>query len=322
MTPIIITSINEPTKAVKLFSRLSGFELIVVGDSKTPLDYNYPNTQFLSLKKQSTLFPTFAKLLPINSYSRKNLGYLSVIKNSQSEWLFETDDDNFPLANFALPNLNRALYPTLATDSDYFNVFNLFSKKKAWLRGFPLDLINKKIPYELSDKKIKPLLIQSLINLDSDFDAVYRLTLNRPIRLARSRLVAYPKNLYGQVNSQATWWHKSLWSLLYFPSSVSWRAADIWRGYIAQKIMWQINANLLYVSPQVYQKRLRHNVMADFESELPLYIKTRGLVKTIVNLELKGSISDMLFQVYTSLVKNDFFDKAELKRLKEWQRQI
>lgn len=256
MIPIVITSINQPTPAIKAYLKLPNFRLVVVADKKTPKDYPSQSLEFLSLSNQAKLFPDLAKALPINSYCRKNLGYLYAWRNFELQWLFETDDDNLPLPTFASPDSVKIAYPTVTTKAQFFNILGLFTKQKAWLRGYPLTLINQPAKHRIITKKVRPLLIQSLINADSDFDAVYRLTNGRPLKLKPNQQVALAKNVYGQVNSQATWWHRQTAALMYFPVTIPWRTADIWRGYLAQKIIWNLSGRLLYFSPQVWQKTL------------------------------------------------------------------
>ena len=69
--------------------------MVVVADTKTPPDWNYPDVHFLSLEKQKELFGDFAKHLPYGSYTRKNLGYLYAMMNGAG-WIYDTDDDNKP----------------------------------------------------------------------------------------------------------------------------------------------------------------------------------------------------------------------------------
>ncbi len=321
MIPLIITSINQPTIAVKKLCQDKNFRVIVVGDKKTPSKYNYQNLEFVSLKKQRDAFSTFSKLVPLNSYSRKNLGYLWAWKNYSSSWLFETDDDNFPYPNLNLPEIKQA-YPTIKTESIFFNIFTLFTQDKVWPRGFPLDLINEPQDSRLIIKEVKPLIIQSLIDQDSDFDAIYRLTINKPISFGKNQAIALSQRVYGQINSQATWWHRKVASLLYFPSTLSWRTADIWRGYIAQRIIWELSGSLLYISPQVYQQRLRHQAMVDFQAEIPLYLHTQKLINNLQNLKLNGSVNQMLMQVYLALIKQGFINKDELVILKQWLKEL
>jgi hypothetical protein len=95
---IIVTSINLPTSNIKYMNdAFYSWCLIVVGDEKTPKDWEYKNIYFLSLEDQLALANKFKiiNLLPKNSYLRKILGYLVAIEN-QAENIYETDDDNLP----------------------------------------------------------------------------------------------------------------------------------------------------------------------------------------------------------------------------------
>ena len=75
---LIITTVNAPTKAIYEFIK-TDFEVIIVGDQKTPQDYHDLDCIFLDMKEQEKLFPKFHQLLPINHYARKNMGYLYAI---------------------------------------------------------------------------------------------------------------------------------------------------------------------------------------------------------------------------------------------------
>ena len=69
---IVITSIFSPTKAVKEFSKKKDWQLVVVGDKKTPSDWSHDTVTYLSLEEQQLHFGEFAQKLPLNMYSRKN----------------------------------------------------------------------------------------------------------------------------------------------------------------------------------------------------------------------------------------------------------
>ena len=72
---------------------------IIIGDKKSPSKFSLKGANYFSLQKQRFLNFNLSKLLPVNCYSRKNLGYLIAMKNNP-ELIIETDDDNFPLNNF------------------------------------------------------------------------------------------------------------------------------------------------------------------------------------------------------------------------------
>ena len=73
---IVITSIFSPTEAVQKFSSLENYQLIVIGDKKTPSDWYCSNVDYFSVEEQQQFDFQLNKLLPYNHYSRKMLGYL------------------------------------------------------------------------------------------------------------------------------------------------------------------------------------------------------------------------------------------------------
>jgi hypothetical protein len=91
---IIITTINAPNGFILDYSRKPNWDLIIVGDSKTPEHaYSGVDCIYLGLDRQRELFPTLYEKIPMRSYTRKMFGYLYAIKNGYSV-IYETDDDN------------------------------------------------------------------------------------------------------------------------------------------------------------------------------------------------------------------------------------
>jgi len=163
-----------------------------------------------------------------------------------------------------------------------------------------------------------PLIQQSLADSDPDVDAIYRLTIYEKIKFAQGLKFSLKKNVYCPFNSQNTYWHKKAFVLLYLPSTVNSRVTDIWRGYIAQRIIWEIDSEMVFISPSVFQKRNIHNFMKDFKDELDLYVKSEDLVNSLEEVNLRGSIEDMLVSIYRKLVNEKFFHEKELKILETW----
>ena len=93
---IVITSIQHPTIAVKIkkLSLLRDWHLVVVADKKTPIDWELPNCEYLSIEKQQQLPYRIVKLLPWNHYCRKNIGYLYAIEHG-AQVIYDTDDETF-----------------------------------------------------------------------------------------------------------------------------------------------------------------------------------------------------------------------------------
>jgi hypothetical protein len=72
-----------------------GWHIIIVGDRKTPADFDLPGADYLSVERQHDLFGELASIIPLNHYARKNLGYLYAMRQG-AELIAETDDDNIP----------------------------------------------------------------------------------------------------------------------------------------------------------------------------------------------------------------------------------
>jgi hypothetical protein len=91
---IIITTINKPSSQVLSYTNQHGWNLIIVGDTKTDDSlYKNLNCVYLGLDEQMSHFPTFFDKIPLNSYTRKMFGYLYAIKKKY-DIIYDTDDDN------------------------------------------------------------------------------------------------------------------------------------------------------------------------------------------------------------------------------------
>ena len=82
MPPLVITTINPPTPAVRALNDRDDLHLIVVGDSKTPTDWALPGADFYSLEAQRRIC-RFGAACPERTYARKNFGYLMAIGGSR-----------------------------------------------------------------------------------------------------------------------------------------------------------------------------------------------------------------------------------------------
>lgn len=274
---IVITSINQPTDAVLKFSQWNDWQLIVVGDNKTPLNWKTENVIYLDIEKQKDLFPELFDLIPFNSYKRKVFGYLHAIQNG-AEFIFDTDDDNLPY-DFAENVLNSDInligtIPSrlLTSTNNWTNIYSHFDATKIWPRGFPIEFINQNenVKYEHNDN-VKIGVIQYLADIDPDVDAIFRLVENRMQNFAIDKKINLSKNLFSPFNSQATIWKKEFFHLMFFPLGVSDRVTDIIRGYFALASLWFYNNTIQFSSPIVYQERNAHNLLSDFNLEIPLY---------------------------------------------------
>ena len=75
---------------------MQGFQLLVVGDRKTNAQWHQEGAIFLSVTEQKSLGFGLVTHTPLDSYTRKNLGYLYAIRNG-ARFIYDTDDDTAPI---------------------------------------------------------------------------------------------------------------------------------------------------------------------------------------------------------------------------------
>jgi len=314
---IIITSIFQPTEAVKKFAQNPNFKLIVVGDNKSPKDWSCENVVYLSLEMQHKLEFRLLKTLPINHYCRKMIGYLIAMK--EAETIIDTDDDNIPKENWKFPESSLS-YKTLDGDG-FVNVYQWYTKQKIWPRGLPLNLINKKFEnnYGLDIQGRAVGIWQGLADEDPDVDAIYRLTIDEPCTFEQDMPLVLNKGLISPFNSQNTLYYRNLFPLLYLPITVTFRFTDILRGLVAQPIMWAYGYHLGFTGATVVQKRNEHNLMSDFQSEIPMYEHCEKIVDLVsASVSSGSSLEANLFNAYDRLALHGIVDGAELVAVESW----
>ena len=96
---IVCTSINKPTLAIKKFDNMRDWNLIVVGDKKTPKNYKLKNGIYLSPNKQEKIDKKLSDLIGWNCIQRRNFGILYAWKNN-ADIVAVVDDDNIPYKNW------------------------------------------------------------------------------------------------------------------------------------------------------------------------------------------------------------------------------
>ncbi|MCX6790672.1 MAG: STELLO glycosyltransferase family protein [Candidatus Gribaldobacteria bacterium] len=319
---IIITSIFEPSVAVKKFSELSDYKLIVVGDKKTPENWHCDNVDYLSVVEQEKSNYELAKVLPYNHYCRKMLGYLKAIQ-SGAEIIIDTDD-NIPKANWKFPEFERE-FDYIAEDKGFINIYQLYTSQKIWARGLPLNLIKKEFELEkyLSKQDCKVGVWQGLADEDPDVDAVYRLTNGALCYFDERDPVVLGKGTVSPFNAQNTLFRKELFPLMYLPTYVTFRFTDILRSLVAQPIMWSFGYRLGFSNATVVQKRNLHDYTKDLISEFSMYEHCEKVVGLVLNsISRSESLERNLYDAYKSLLKEGIICNEEMDTLSAWLKDL
>lgn len=318
---IVITSIFDATTAVRKYAKLNDWHVVVVGDTKTPSNWQCDNVKYLSLDEQEQLGYLITKQIPKNSYTRKMIGYQYAIRNG-ADIIADTDDDNIPYSSWGKNIIEISKLNTIINDG-FVNVYSLYTEEKVWPRGFPLERILEKKKIKTVNKRSKIGVWQFLANKDPDVDAIYRLTSNKQITFKGKKNYALGAKSYSPINSQNTFFIKKFFPLLYLPTTVSFRFTDILRGYVLLPLLWTAGYTLGIGPATVYQKRNPHNYLKDFESEVPFYINTSRITDLITSsIKLNYSIEQNLILVYEKLHENRIVRREELETLNIWLKQF
>lgn len=324
---VVITTVNYPTEAVTAIAndcKRLGAEFILVGDQKSPADFVQPGAIYLDLETQRGLGFKYAEIAPAKHYARKNVGYLHAIRSGATV-LIETDDDNIPREGFWAPRVPTSP-AKLLEGNEWTNVYAYYSDQRIWPRGLPLDRINAKPrPWDdLPTESVYCPIQQGLADENPDVDAIFRLAFPLPQYFVDREPIAL-RGAWCPFNSQNTTWWKDVFPLLYLPYYCSFRMTDIWRSFVAQRIIFLNGWALQFHKATVYQRRNEHNLLQDFEEEVPGYINNHRIRDALDELDLpKGreNIASAMRMAYTRLIAGKFIGQQELPLLDAWLEDI
>ncbi|CCD66877.2 uncharacterized protein CELE_F02C9.2 [Caenorhabditis elegans] len=321
---IVVTSISLPTEDVKRLASFTDWNLVVVADTKTPLDWELENAHFLSVEFQKKSPFSLVSSLSYKSYTRKNIGYLYAISQG-AEWIYDTDDDNKPYGlglnqfNFKETTSGVRFRPANGTATEIqqrlFNPYRFYGMDQMWPRGFPLEHFvkhtNGNETQVLCYKMKRAAVQQGLVHHDPDVDAIYRLQHadSRSGLNVKFNKFAPPITLsvgtYSPWNSQNTMFHKSAFHTLFLPTTVSFRTTDIWRSFISQKILHLSGLTVSFVPTNAVHFRNAHNYLKDFKDEQQVYEDSGRIIEFLHNWNCKtgSSIQSCIVQLANDLVE-------------------
>ena len=99
------------------------------------------------------------------------------------------------------------------------------------------------------------------------------------------------------------------------------RCSDIWRSLVALAILRNDNKKILFFGTTMYQERNYHNLIDDFEQEIPMYLNNQNIFNILSKMRFKKGIKNYLVNLksaYKALVKGNFVSRLELKYLDLW----
>lgn len=323
---IVVTTINAPNDAIRdIVREAPDWDFLVIGDTKTPADWNFDGARYFDVPAQEALPFQFPRLCPTRHYARKNIGYLLAMQNGVSI-IAETDDDNLPYAGW-LREPSKTISVRRVEKQGWENVYTHFSRERIWPRGFPLELINESLRAASPLGAPEPTecaIQQFLANDNPDVDAVFRLTYDGEIKFTPNRIFL-EAGTYCAFNSQNTIWWPEAYPLLYLPAFVSFRMTDIWRSYVAQICLYAMGGHLAFCEATMYQIRNEHSLIRDFKDEVPGYLDNMRILDILSALSLSSdqkSCGDNLHRCYDALIQAEIVPAQEMPLVEAWLQDV
>lgn len=274
---IVTTTISKPTEATLKYSQLEGWEFIVVGDLKTPMEsYSDIKCDYLTVEYQSEKWPVLSNLIGWNCAERKTLGVLEAYERG-ADIIAIVDDDNVPLENWGKniligKEIEVSYYETerLCFDPLYHTNYS-----HLWHRGYPLQLLKNRKEFTLSKKKIIPDVQSGLWNNEPDIDAICRMEHSPKCDFIKD---GFPmsSNTFSPFNSQNTILSRRAITE-YFMMSRTGRMTDIWASFYNQACGFK----MIYTEVDVRHDRHVHDETKDFKDEIMGNVFTLNLLKDL-----------------------------------------
>ena len=275
---IVTTTINPPTEAVLKFDAMPDWDIVVIGDLKTPDGYRLENGVYVSPQEQEKYDKGLSDAIEWRCIQRRNFGLLWA-HDMGADLIAVIDDDNIPYDGWGedlmLGQATEVNY--YETDAPAFDPVGATNHANIWHRGFPLQLVPTRDYSNVSKKTVTPDVQADFWDGDPDIDAVCRMTIKPECNFDKS---CFPlaSNKLSPFNSQNTFISGSLLKDYFLFPHVG-RMDDIWASYYVEAK----GAQVVYGEASVYQERNEHDLVVDMKKEYAGYENNLQLVQDLAD---------------------------------------
>lgn len=293
---IVITTINEPTEAILKFAEMPDWDLIIVGDLKTPEElYKKVNCFYMTPECQERHYKELSDLIGWNQSARRNIGYIEAYRQG-ADIIASLDDDNIPYDSWGEDimigkEITVKQYTVVDIVADPLFVTNY---PFLWHRGFPIELVNSREITNIEYIKCIPQVQADLWDGDPDIDAIERLIYNPDVKFDMQ--VPFVFNKISPFDSQNTFFTRDAMKYFCLLPGVQ-RVDDIWGSYLAQ-MQYRRLPMVVYGPATVRQDRNVHNIMNDFKKEIH---GTINVLEFLHKGQMKLSAQD--YNIYISYIR-------------------
>jgi hypothetical protein len=271
---IVTTTINPPTKAVKLFQAMKDWDLVVIGDRKTPKDYHLERGVYMDPVRQEKYDKELSDAIGWDCIQRRNFGLL-IAHDMKADIVAVVDDDNIPLAGWG-ENLfigQEIEVNYYETDLPAFDPIGATNYPKLWHRGYPLQLLSKRNYGTKTRKRVRADVQADFWNGDPDIDAICRME-HAPECDFDPAAFPIASNKLSPFNSQNTFLAGNVLNNYFLYPHVG-RMDDIWAAYYVQAKDYRV----VYGKASVFQDRNVHDLTRDMRQEYLGYENNMSIVQ-------------------------------------------
>ena len=276
MIYIATTTINPPTKALKLFAKNKNCKLIVALDKKSK-NFKLKDSIILSTNYQEKKWPKLSNLVGWNCIQRRNFAMIMAYKQG-ADIIATIDDDNIPFSNWGKNLLieNKVKAKKYITNEDAFDPISVTNYQHLWHRGFPLQILkNKNKRKDIKNINSNFDVQADFWNGDPDIDAVCRME-HAPECKFQTSVFPFTSNKMSPFNSQNTYLKRKVMEHYFLFPHIG-RMDDIWASYYVEAKGFKV----LYNKPSVYQQRNVHDLTKDMKKEYIGYENNLNLIKEL-----------------------------------------
>ncbi len=274
---IVTTTINAPTEAIEKFDAHADYELIVIGDRKTPANYFLKRGHYFSPEDQEKMFPRLSDLLGWNCIQRRNIGFLIALQMG-ADIIVTVDDDNIPTDKWGSNLLigNKVNVKNYTKSGTIFDPIGATNYPNLWHRGFPIQMVNDRTYHDHSQVTLTPKIQAGFWNGDPDVDAACRM-IYKPDCQFDDSCFPFSSSAISPFNSQNTFIARELMPNYFMFTGIG-RLDDIWGAYYLQAVTGE---RPVFSEATVRQDRNVHDLTKDFSLEIIGYEKTKSMVESI-----------------------------------------
>ncbi|KAG5609343.1 hypothetical protein H5410_020624 [Solanum commersonii] len=333
---VVVSVSDYPSDSLRKLGRIKGWQVLAVGNSKTPKDWNLKGTIFLSLEMQAKLGFRVVDYLPYDSYVRKTVGYLFAIQHGAKK-ILDMDDRGDVIGDDIGKHFDVELigedarqevilqYSHDNPNRTVVNPYIHFGQRSVWPRGLPLENVGE-IGHEEFYTEIfggKQLIQQGISNGLPDVDSVFYFTRKAGFEAFDIRFdehapkVALPQGMMVPVNSFNTLFHSSAFWGLMLPVSVSTMASDVLRGYWTQRLLWEIGGYVVVYPPTIH--RYDRIEGYPFSEEKDLHVNVGRLTKFLVAWRSsKHRLFEKILELSYAMAEEGFWTVQDVKFTAAW----